>query len=86
MLSFAMSSKRCGSIGFPELECDCSSDQPRRRNGTSPRALGSLPKTTSSQVRTNDAFRHQLLDVFDALIAPTFEFLKREAERAIGLI
>ena len=33
-----------------------------------------------------DAFRHQLLDVFDALIAPTFEFLKREAGRAIGLI
>ena len=51
-----------------------------------PQALGSLPKTASGQVRTNDAFRHQLLDVFDALIAPTFEFLKREAGRAIGLI
>jgi hypothetical protein len=35
------------------------------------------------QVRTNDAFRHQLLDVFDALIAPTFEFLKREAGREV---
>ena len=43
-------------------------------------------KTASGQVRTNDAFRHQLIDVFDALIAPTFEFLKREAGRAIGLI
>ena len=43
-------------------------------------------KTACGQVRTNDAFRHQLLDVFDALIAPTFEFLKREAGRAIGLI
>jgi hypothetical protein len=38
------------------------------------------------QVRTNDAFCHQLLDVFDALIAPTFAFLKREAGGVIGLI
>jgi hypothetical protein len=39
-----------------------------------------------AQVRTNHAFRHQLLDAFDALIAPTFEFLKRKARRAIALM
>lgn len=57
-----------------------------QKEWTSPRAQGSLPKTACGQVRNNDAFCHQLLDVFDALIAPTFAFLKREAGGVIGLI
>ena len=42
-----------------------------------------LAREEAGQVRTNEAFRHQLLDVFDALIARIFEFLKREAGREV---
>jgi hypothetical protein len=58
-------------------------DSASQKEWTSLRAQGSLPKIACGQVLTNDAFRHQLLDVFDALIAPTFEFLKREAGREV---